>query len=231
MKKNLFLLVLTCMVMANTAWGQVEELSEKDMYAEQYIYEIRDNWVNTPLQVENLFPKAQIRNFAKAFCSQYQQYKPNVAMVDYLKKPGEYDWDEKHYYVEDDPRNGYIKSDLLGQFDFMTAMCYWRRANKHQLVGVLMQIGHEGERSDAVMLFYDYDPETQVMTPDTEVYQTVVNIVKKHRGDMFVRLPQEGKDIEVSTVVWSEEDDFIFDDFLLHWTGDSFVEKAASSSY
>ena len=181
--------------------------------------------------VENLFPKAQIRNFAKAFCSQYQQYKPNVAMVDYLKKPGEYDWDEKYYYVEDDPRNGYIKSDLLGQFDFMTAMCYWRRANKHQLVGVLMQIGHEGERSDAVMLFYDYDPETQVMTPETEVYQTVVNIVKKHRGDMFVRLPQEGKDIEVSTVVWSEEDDFIFDDFLLHWTGDSFVEKAAPSSY
>lgn len=221
MKKHLILLAMACLAMT-TAWGQIARSSERDINPETYISEIQKVWADNPLQVENLFPQAEIRNFAKAFCSQYQDYMPNEAMVDYLKKPGEYTWEEKHYYAEDDPRHGYIKCDMGGQFDYMTEMCYWHRSNGHQLVGVLMQVGYEGEKCDAAILFYDFDPKTQRMIPDTEVYQTVMDILSKHKGSLFFRLPQEGKDIEVSAVQWTPEDDFVYDDIVLKWTGNNF---------
>lgn len=224
MKNKVILLTMTCLAMITTAWGQVEKLSEKDTIATQRILEIREIWSDNPIQVENDFPNARIRNFAKAFASRYVQYRPNEAMMDYLKKPGDYSREEKHYYSEDLPRNGYIKCDMGGQFDYLTEMCYWRRPNGHQLVGVLMQIGYEGEKCDAVILFYDFDPKTQVMSPDTTIHQTVMKIVNNHPGSLFFELPKEGKDINVTAVRWTMEDDFIYDHFLLKWNGNSFDE-------
>ena len=114
--------------------------------------------------------------------------------------------------------------DMFWQYDYMTEMCYWRRPNGHQLVGVLMQVGHEGEHCDAVLLFYDFDPKTQLMSPDIAIYQSVMDIISKHFGQLYITLPQEGKDIDVMTVYWTEIDDFVYDGFLLKWTGNSFVE-------
>ena len=224
MKKKIILLAMTCLAIMTTAWGQVDASSERDINPEQYIFAIRDVWADHSIQVENIDPNARIHSFAKAFCSMYQEYRPNEAMVDYLKMPGEYTYEEKYYLIEDDPSHGYIKCDMGGQFDYMTEMCYWRRPNGHQLVGVLMQVGHEGEQCDAVLLFYDFDPKTQMMSPDLAIYEFVIAIVGKHKGDAFFYLPKEGKDIDAMTVYWSEIDDFVYDGFRLKWTGNSFVE-------
>ena len=224
MKKKIILLAMTCLAIMTASFGQVDESSERDANPEQHIFAIRDVWADHPVQVENIDPNTRIRSFAKAFCSMYQEYRPNEAMVDYLKKPGNYTLEEKHYLTEDEPRNGYIKCDMAWQFDYMTEMCYWRRPNGHQLVGVLMQVGHEGEQCDAVLLFYDFDPKTQLMSPDLAIYESVMTIVGKHTGNVFFNLPKEGKDIDVMTVYWSEIDDFVYDGFLLKWTGNSFVE-------
>ena len=85
-------------------------------------------------------------------------------------------------------------------------------------------MGQEGEQFDAVLLFYDFDPQTQLMSPDLAIYESVMAIVGKHTGNAFFSLPKEGKDIDVMTVYWSEIDDFVYDGFLLKWTGNSFVE-------
>jgi len=224
MKKKIILLAMTCLAIMATSFGQVDESSERDANPEQCIFAIRDVWADRPIRVENIDPNARIWSFAKAFCSMYQEYRPNEAMTDYLKKPGNYSFEDKHYLTEDDPRHGYIKCDMAWQFDYMTEMCYWRRPNRHQLVGILMQVGHEGEKCDAVLLFYDFDPKTQLMSPDLAIYESVMAIVGKHTGDVFFSLPKEGKDIDVMTVYWSEIDDFVYDGFLLKWTGNSFVE-------
>lgn len=216
---------MTCLAIMTTAWGQVDASSEKDLDPEQQIFEIQKVWADHPIRVENLDPNARIWSFAKAFCGMYQEYRPNEAMTDYLRKPGQYTLEEKHYITEDDPRHGFIKCDMGWQFDYMTEMCYWQRPNGHQLVGILMQVGHEGEKCDAVLLFYDFDPQTQLMSPDTATYQSVMDIVGKHMGNLFFRLPQEDKDIWVSAVYWTEIDDFVYDDFRLRWTGNSFVEE------
>ena len=215
---------MACLAIMTTSFGQIDESSERDLNPEEQIYKIRKVWADHPIRVENLDSQARIRSFAKAFCSMYQEYRPNEAMVDYLKMPGEYTYEEKYYLIEDDPSHGYIKCDKGGQFDYMTEMCYWRRPNGHLLVGVLMQVGHEGEQCDAVLLFYDFDPKTQLMSPDLAIYESVIAIVSKHNGDAFFSLPNEGKDIDVMTVYWSEIDDFVYDGFLLKWTGNSFVE-------
>ena len=225
MKKKIILLAMTCLAIMTTSFGQVEASSERDLDPEQQIFEIRKVWADHPIRVENIDPNARIRSFAKAFCEMYQEYRPNEAMTDYLKKPGHYSLEEKHYLTEDDPRHGYIKCDMAWQFDYMTEMCYWRRPNGHQLVGVLMQVGHEGEKCDAVLLFYDFDPQTQLMSPDMDMYQSVMDIVGGHNGELFFRLPQEDKDIWASAVYWTEIDDFVYDNFWLRWTGNSFVEE------
>ena len=161
-KRIMFISALLISLFVSTnALGQafdpwVYENPEKEIYA------IEKFWSETPLKVGNDFPKAMIRNFAKAFCSQYQKYAPNVAMTLYLKNPGNNNVEMDNYYMEDDPRNGFIRCNMPGQFDYLTEMCYWKRANGHSLVGVLLQMGHEGEGvdDDSALLFYDYNGYT-----------------------------------------------------------------------
>ena len=187
------------------------------------IRQIRAAWKTDTLLVENAFPKARIRNFAKAFCNSHPNYPPNAALTDYLRDIGHYSYEEKHYIIIDEPSSGYIKCDMGGQFDFLTCLCYWKRSGGHNLVAVLMQIANEGETCDSELLFYDFNPATSTMLPDLEVQQTVDALLKQHPGSQFIRLPEEGKDISVSVANWSEDEaDIIFDDFLLQWTGNTF---------
>ena len=65
---------------------------------EREIYAIEKSWSEKALKVGNDFPKAMIRNFAKAFCSQYQKYAPNVAVTLYLKNPAHHN-DEKDNFL------------------------------------------------------------------------------------------------------------------------------------
>lgn len=201
---------------------------EEDWMAEDDFKNVEDivaQWKGKRLLVENAFKQAPVRNFAKAFCTHYQQYAPNKSMADYLKKPGNYTWEEKGYYTEEDIRNGYVKCDVGGQFDHMTEVCYWKRKKGHALVGILMQMGHEGEKASNALLFYDYDPKSRLMTPDIKVWDAVSQYIGSHEGSCFACLPKEGKNIDITMVVWTPENDFEYSDYILKWTGDSFVEE------
>lgn len=212
---------------STTAWAQAfDPWSYENPEGE--IYAIEQNWAKTPLKVGNDYPKAMIHNFAKAFCSQYQKYAPNVAITLYLKNRAAYNEQTSDYYMDDAARNGYIKCDMKGQFDYETEMCYWKRANGHSLVGVLLQMGHEGEGTvnDYAMLFYDYNPSTRMMTPDMTIYQTVRDILAKHTGTPSLKLPKEGKDIVVNYVefVQTDDADFIWENNTLKWGNNTFKE-------
>ena len=41
-------------------------------------------------------------------------------MTLYLKNPGHNKVEDDNYYMEDDPRNGFIKCNMPGQFDYLT---------------------------------------------------------------------------------------------------------------
>ena len=114
-------------------------------------------------------------------------------------------------------------------------MCYWKRANGHSLVGVLLQMGHEGEGvdDDSVLLFYDYNPSTRTMTPDMKVYQTVKDILAKHTGTPTLNLPKEGKDISVHYIefIQTDENDFKWEQNTLKWGNDTFTEIEGETGY
>lgn len=234
-KRKALMLNLLFLLVSTMGWGQAfDPWSYENPEGE--IYAIEQSWSKTPLKVGNDYPKAMIHNFAKAFCSQYQKYAPNVAMTLYLKNPAQYDQKKDEYYMDDAPRNGFIKCNMPGQFDYLTELCFWKRKNGHSLVGVLLQMGHEGEGSqtDNAMLFYDYDPSTHMMTPDMTIYKTVKNILAKHHGAPNLELPKEGKDIKVFYIefVNTDEDDFIWENCILRWGNNTFKEiKQESGTY
>ena len=219
------ILSLLLLLVSTTAWGQEFDVLKYEN-PEATVKSIGKSWAKTPLKVAKT--GNMNRNFAKAFCSQYPKYAPNAAMLLYLKNTAKYDPNKDHYYVDDAPKNGYIKCDMMAQCDYMTEICYWKRQNGHSLVGVLLQVGHEGEgtKTDYAMLFYDYNPSTGTMTPDTKMYQTVKNIVAKHRGCANFTLPKEGKDIEVYYIYFTHTDeyDFIWEDCRLKWGNNTFKE-------
>lgn len=189
---------------------------------------ISKKWTKISPRVETVSNDATVRDFAMAFCRQYQNYKPNASMVDYINNPGAYKYEDKHYLVEDSVNNCFIKTDMAWQCDYNTEVCCWHRTNGNTLVGVLMQIGSEGEGIDTkfALLFYDYNPLLKVMTPDRKIYKSVRDIIAKNKsGTPMVYLPKEGDCITVSYVKWTRKDDFVFKDIELKWDGEKFIKQ------
>lgn len=218
MRKILTIVILLC---SSVSWAQSE--IEENI---PILNDIASRWTQKNIPVTVTHKGKPVHDYAQAICAQFSDYLPNAYMVDYLSSPGNYTYEEKHYLVEDDPRHGFIKIDGGGQFDFMTEVCYWKRKNGHALVAVLLQIGHEGEGqyTDAALLFYDFNPKTHMLTPDMLVKRDVDTILARHDGKPNFELPKEDKDISLSYTKWDPEEDFIFEDYTLKWTGNSFRE-------
>ena len=130
----------------------------------------------TPITVSPKGAKVNIQDFAQAFCSQYDRFDPNEKILKYFAAPKSYDEDDELYRVESDITNGYIRSFLLAEVGRLTQMCYWNRKNGHSLVGVFMENGSENSKSENVFLLYDYDPKTNIMTPELNVYKVGTNL-------------------------------------------------------
>ena len=120
-------------------------------------------------------------------------------MLKYFANPKAYNEEAEIYRVESDITNGYIETLLLTEVVRTTIMCYWNRKNGHSLVGVVMVNGSENEKSENVFMFYDYDPKTNIMTPDLNVYKVVEKVaLDKAFDEYLLELPQKGKDIVVN---------------------------------
>ena len=103
--------------------------------------------------------------------------------------------------------------------------CYWNRDNGHKLVAFWMEQGHESDPSlgDNLLAFYDYDPATDVMTPDPEIGKRIADAMAQYDG-YGVRLPDEGKDIELVGYMFDLENDSAEStDYLCRWNGNDFA--------
>ena len=205
------------------AQGETESADE-DADAQEGLAVMANNWKKTPITVSPKGAKANIQDFAQAFCSQYSSYEPNKKMLKYLANPKAYNVENEVYSVLSDIPNGYISSSLFTEIDRFTKMCYWNRKNGHSLVGVFMINGSENENSESAFMFYDYDPKTNVMTPDTDVCQVVEKVaLNKDFEDYALELPQKGKDIVVKLYSDNGEEGYDITEMTLKWTGDTFT--------
>ena len=213
-------------VVTESAEAQNEsESADTDENVVSGLYDVTSNWKQTPITVSPKGAKVNIQDFAQAFCSQYDRFEPNEKILKYLAAPKTYDEDAEMFRVESDITNGYIRSMLLTEVVRETQMCYWNRKNGHSLVGVFMVKGFEsGGKSENVFMFYDYDPKTNIMTPDLNVYKVVEKVaLDKAFDEYLLELPREGKDIVVDLYTDNGEDGNDVTEKTLKWTGDTFT--------
>ena len=76
-------------------------------------------------------------------------------------------------------------------------------------------------------MFYDYDPKTNIMTPDMDVCKVVEKVaLDKAFDEYLLELPQKGKDIVVNLYSDDGEDGYDVTEKTLKWTGDTFTLSA-----
>ena len=165
--------------------------------------------------------KVDIGRIALAFCKEYPKYEPNKAVVNYFENQKK---DDEHFQIECDTKNGYIKSMGMFQVTWDMTGCFWKRKNGHSLVAFWMEHGHENnpDLGEDLLVFYDYDPSTDTMTPEPALSKKVEKKMAKF-NEYSVALPSEGKDITLfGYTVNYEEDCAESTEFTLRWNGTDF---------
>ena len=184
-------------------------------------------WEANPISGVAVDGKTDIERFAFVFCNEYPNFEPNQVLLDYLKDPKGFN--NESYSVECQKNNGYIKCMGMFQVTCEMAGCYWNRDNGHKLVAFWMEKGHEIDPSFAerLLVFYDYDPATDKMNPEPALAEAV-NIAMAQYNDYSVRLPEEGKDIEIVGYMYDYENDSAENTYYIYrWNGKDFsLEKS-----
>ena len=204
------------------------------------IDDIREVWTDKTIEVNAGNNNPGIKELTLAFCKTYPQCETNEALRKYLSSPDAASMDTYQldlpshdgeytltYDINCDSRNGYIRSMAWTQTDRFTYGCYWNRKNGHKLFAAFMDECWESiDWDQCLVVFYDYDPNTDIMTPEP----ALTSMIEKRMKDFScyeVRLPEEGKDIEVHGIAISEETDEGEEDWesvelKLKWNGDTF---------
>lgn len=205
------------------------------------IDEIRKVWTDKTVKVDANSNAVEIKRLALAFCKAYPQSDGNKALREFLSSSDAdeddieinitsryYDYIDT-YRIMCNPRNGFICSLGYIESPRRTDACYWNRSNGHKLFAAYMEDGGETANWDqCLVVFYDYDPATHIMTPEPALTKMIEKRVKDYTC-YSVELPEEGKDIHVNAAIpfdGEEEDDPGYVDvFELEWNGTTFVWK------
>ncbi len=185
------------------------------------IVSIKKAWADKTIKVESGKSAPGIEQFAKAFCKTYPQWEANTVLRDYLQSPKDYK--NEMYSIQSYPSDGFIRCEMATEVTNITHTCFWNRKNGHQLFAVYMDAGTEsGEWQENAVLFYDYNPDTGMMTPELVISSMIEDRVNKYDSYSVV-LPQKGKDIEIKGyTINKEEDNCDVYALPLKWNGMSF---------
>ena len=183
------------------------------------IASVRKAWTGNPIDVDAGDVNRGIEQFAIAFCEEYPQVKTNEAMLNYFMSECK---KNELYDIISKPRNGYARCIMRVETTQLTEVCYWNRQNDHKLFAAFMTAASESGEEDNLVVFYDYDPATDVLTPEPELTNMIERRVKGY-DSYSVDLPDEGKDIVIHAYTVDKENDSAeSDDTTLKWNGMSF---------
>ena len=188
---------------------------------------IRSVWSRNPISGAAAVDGKDIERFAYVFCKKYSRYEPNQVLLSYLKNPKGFN--NEDYEVDNHTNNGYIKCMGRFQVSYDVTGCYWNRNNGHKLVAFWMEEGHESDPSlaDNLLVFYDYDSATDMMTPEPALSEAIDNAMDQY-DEYSIVLPDKGKDIEIVGYMIDYENDSAESTYYIYrWNGNDFkLEKA-----
>ena len=193
----------------------------------EQIVAIRNAWASKPLTVVACDGTTDLERCAVAFCKEYSIFTPNKVLYDYFKSPELIRKDEEklgfEYSVENQKEDGYILCRAAVQCSWDTDCRCWKRDNGHSLVAFWMADYYEDGGGEDLLVFYDFDPETDTMTPDLEINKKVENITSQYNGGCYVRLDDQA----INCVLLDKEEEYLDSHYyLIRWDGnDISLEK------
>ncbi len=189
---------------------------EHETYQDLPMIKVTKGWAARPIKVKNGGQKPDIVTLTKAF--------NKVWNVEVVKGVLSMAADPKFTRAVDpeydsetivDRKNGYLCEDSGGtDSDYMEA-CVWRRNNGHRLFAIRM--GGPTDPEIEVVCFYDYDPTTEMLTPEAGPADTF----KPTEEYYSYHLPQKGKDFIISEFLMNEEDTTL--EHVYTWDGQKHV--------
>lgn len=188
---------------------------------------IRKAWAKNPISPVAADKGADIGNFAYAFCTEYAKYLPNKSLAEYLEFPDRYEEEVADYRVEDQKKKGYLSCYMNRDLDWCTDCCYWNRSNGHQLVAFWLREDHVSwDKYEQLLVFYDYDPDTDTMTPEPALSEKMDKEMSEYDSYSY-SLPADGKDIAVLCHNTEVNHDYASEvHYLYRWNGNDFkLEK------
>ena len=210
---------------ADTSAEEADATAEENEGDNNDILNIKKVWKTKTINMGDDAVNPDIHKFAAVFCKTYPDYEPNTNLLEYLNQPKAYNEEKTGFHINDQKGNGYISSILMTECDFNTACCYWKRKDGHRLVAFWLSKQLENmDTPEHQVLFYDFDPKTHVMTPEPQLTE----LIEKNTASFStyeVRLPDEGKDIEVMTYTDADEDSYDVSSFQMIWDGQNFTIK------
>jgi len=221
MKKTLLVMLLASMPFMMNAQQSKSPISK-----------IKSTWKTHKFNVEPGDITPGINEFTLAFSKEFEQFEPIKVMGDYILSPRDFksrgngnfetkssqDYEFK-YDIHDNPRYGYMSCTANTQFDVSAQSCYWKRKNGNRLVAFYLAEDGE-EESEHLLMFYDYDPLEDIMTPETKLTEMVEKKMKNF-DSYSVELPEKGKNIIIKG--YKENDDnATTKEFTMKWDGQNF---------
>ena len=199
------------------------------------ISKIRNVWRTHTFNVEPGDITPGINEFTFAFSKEFDNFEPINVMAQYLyspsdfKKKGNNNYENKRsqdiefiYTIHDNPRYGYMSCSAQTQYDVAAQSCYWKRKNGNRLVAFyLVEEYEEPAESDRLLMFYDYDPAEDTMTPETALTEMVEKKMKKF-DTWSVELPEKGKNIIIKGYKYNDDDSCETKEYTMKWDGQNF---------
>ena len=141
-----------------------------------------------------------ITRLTTAFCETWQTSICH-SVARYLRNPRRYSstYSRNHeigYSVDVDEKNGFLNATDEYEYSPYLYATVWQRTNGHTLLGI-----HTGKPVDPdidIVLFYDYDPGTEKLTPEKRISDYLTSKKYGQVEMTWVELPRKGKDVHVS---------------------------------
>ena len=138
---------------------------------------LQAEWHQKAISVDNGKAKPGIEKLATAFCEAWRTDVCDDVLL-YIRNPKRFKSlynqnDDTAYDVTIDRTNGFVMANDEGGDRAYLSAAIWRRANGHTLLGI-----HTGKPVDPeidIVLFYDYDPGTEKLTPEKRISDYLIS--------------------------------------------------------
>lgn len=207
MRITVILLLTLFFAGSQATWAQLKPASryksvyETESYETDGMIRIGLGWANKTIKVANGGQAPSIITLTKAFNSVWPTYVVE-GILKQAANPNFKEAKDEEYGGSTvvDRSNGYLCEDAGYSDSESMEACVWKRDNGHRLFAI--QVSSSCDPDFSVICFYDYNPDTQTLTPEPSPVDTYK---PKEGRDYWFKLPRQGKDFIITEMIHNDK--------------------------